>query len=92
MNIKKGENSFYIEDKKIIGQITFYEDDNHHYVVDHTIVDPDYRNKGYAQMLVDKMVEHARSEQKLIIPVCPYVAKVFSRTEKYNDVWFKDNK
>ena len=91
MDIKKGENSFYLEDKKIIGQITFYEDDNHHLVVDHTFVDPEHRGKQYAQMLVDRMAEHARSESKLIIPVCPYVAKVFSRNEKYNDVWLKDH-
>ena len=91
MNIKKGENSFYLEDDKLIGEITYYEDENHYLIVDHTFVDPEHRGKQYAQLLVDRMVEHARSENKLIIPVCPYVLKLFKSNPKYHDVWFQDH-
>lgn len=90
MEIKKGNNSFYLEESKIIGEITYIVDENNNFVVNHTYVDPEYRGNNYALLLVEKMIEYARSEGKKIIPVCPYVAKVMQRNEKYHDVWLKD--
>lgn len=91
MEIKAGDNCFYIEDQVLIGKITYFEDENYHLVVDHTYVNPDYRGQNYGLILIDKMAEYAREVKKLIIPVCPYVVKMFERYDKYQDVWFKDH-
>jgi predicted GNAT family acetyltransferase len=90
MEIKKGDNCFYLEEGKVIGKITFYESEDHKLVVDHTFVEPEYRGQNYAMELVEKMVEYARSANKKIIPVCPYVAKIFARNQKFDDVWDKE--
>ena len=79
-----------LDDKKI-GEITWIEDNNN-LVVDHTFVDPAHRGKDYARQLVDAVVDIARKENRMIMPVCPYVVKVFDRHEKYHDIYLKDEK
>lgn len=73
-----------------IGKITFYEE-NGKMVVDHTYVNPDYRGQNLGIVLVDAVVDIARNKKMKIIPVCPYVEKVFIRNEKYNDVYEKEH-
>ena len=57
-------------------------------VVSHTWVDPDHRGGTLAPSLVAAAVEWARASGRRIVPRCPYVEKVFSRSpEQYADVW-----
>lgn len=55
----------------------------------HTEVDKEYSGKGIAGILVDKLVEYARLENKKIIPTCSYIRNKFEKDEKYKDVYFK---
>jgi predicted GNAT family acetyltransferase len=91
LEIKTGNNKFYIdEENSLIGEITYFEDKNSNLVVDHTYVDPNYRGHQLAQKLVERMVEYAREVKKPIIPVCPYVLKVFQKNDSYHDIWNQD--
>jgi len=54
--------------------------------VDHTFVDPEHRGGPLAASLVEAAVQHARRENRLIIPACPYVKSVFDKTPGYADV------
>lgn len=91
MKLKKEQNkiTLYLEDVEI-GKITWNEESNILYVM-HTFVDPKYRGNDYARILVDAVVEFARSERKTIIPVCPYVVKVMNRYDKYSDILEKQS-
>ena len=47
-------------------------------LIEHTEVDPSLRGQGRARALVMLVVEQARTEGRLIIPRCPYAARVLS--------------
>lgn len=89
-NMKKEEDKFVIEDdNKIIGRI-LYEYNGNSIAVLSTFVDPNYRGKNLARLLVDEVVKLARGEHKQIIPVCSYVLKLFEKNpEEFHDVWNK---
>jgi predicted GNAT family acetyltransferase len=55
--------------------------------IDHTFVEPALRGAGIAQQLLDDAVAWAREHQRRIVPICPFVKTVFSRSPaKYADV------
>ncbi len=49
-------------------------------------VDPKYRNRFLGKKLLDQCVDYARKEQFKILPICSYAAKVFEKTDKYDDL------
>lgn len=57
----------------------------------HTEVDEEYAGKGFAKLLLNKLVSYARENDLKIVPLCPYVHAQFKRNpEEYNDIWFKE--
>ena len=57
----------------------------------HTEVEPEYDGRGFAKLLLEKLVSYAREKGMKIIPLCPFVHAQFTRhPEKYDDVWFKE--
>ena len=67
---------FYIEGpERSKGEITYYIDGNI-MTIDHTYVDPEYRNHGYAKQLVKAGVEYAKTNQLKIRPTCSYAYNV----------------
>ncbi len=56
----------------------------------HTEVDEAFAGRGFAKILLEKVVSHAREQQLMIAPLCPYVHAQFRRhAEAYEDVWHK---
>jgi predicted GNAT family acetyltransferase len=55
-------------------------------IIDHTEVDPVLRGTGAGATLVGAAVEHARSAQLHIMPLCPFAKSVFDKTPAYRDV------
>lgn len=90
--IKAGNNEFFIEeDGKVIGKIEYTQagkDENGKDLISvhHTEVSEGYNGRGLAKKLVNAIVDYAREENKLIIPVCTYVKKVVESSEEYQDV------
>ena len=52
------------------GEMTFV-DSGSFYIIDHTGVFDHARGLGVGKQLVSTFVEHARSEQKSVLPLCP---------------------
>lgn len=85
----KGEVQLFSDEKKVgkmdisvIGKkLTVY----------HTEVDSEYEGKGFAKILLEKLVSYAREKELMILPLCPYVHAQFKRhPEEYNDVWMRE--
>ncbi|NLY86930.1 MAG: N-acetyltransferase [Clostridiales bacterium] len=66
---------------KEIGEITF-EPEDASWLVEHTYVDDAYRGHKIAKKLVDEIVYRAKEEGITIVPICPYVKKVFRAENK----------
>lgn len=85
--VEKTDSSFVIfHDGEKAGEITWSNAGEHLLLIDHTFVDSKYRGHGLASKLVFKVVEMARSEQKKILPLCPFAKKEFDQHEDYKDV------
>ncbi|WP_294274703.1 GNAT family N-acetyltransferase [uncultured Chryseobacterium sp.] len=85
----KGEIQLFSDDQKVgkmdisvIGEkLTVY----------HTEVNKEYEGRGFAKILLEKLVSYARENHLKIVPLCPYVHAQFKRhPEQYNDVWLKE--
>lgn len=60
-------------------------------VVYHTEVSEKLRGLGVGPKLLNRLVEHARTNQLKIVPLCPFVHAQFKRhPELYEDVWNKN--
>lgn len=57
----------------------------------HTEVNPEHEGKGFAKILLERLVSYARENDLKIKPLCPYVHAQFKRRpDEYDDVWLKD--
>ncbi len=74
------------ENNLLAGELHYNKLDTKQIALDHTEVKDEFKGKGIAKELVVKAVEYARSNDLKIVPVCPYVVKLFSRSNEFNDV------
>lgn len=74
------------DEGKYCGKITYVKSGKDVVVIDHTIVEPDEQGKGYAGMLVERMVDRAKRENIKIIPLCSYARVQFDKNEEYQKV------
>lgn len=88
VEIKKGNNKFYIGEasEEPIAEITFIPSGEDKITVDHTYVSEQLRGQGIGELLVKRIAEYARQENKKIIPACSFVKKVMVGNEEYKDV------
>lgn len=88
MDIKTGNNEFYVEDQQgdKAAQITFFEEKDDEIVIDHTEVAEDLRGQSIGYQLVEHVVEKARAENKKIIPQCPYAEKQLKDNDEFHDI------
>ena len=56
-------------------------------IADHTGVPQSLRNTGAGRALVEKLVEDARAEGVMIIPLCPFVNAQRARHPEWADVF-----
>ncbi|RYZ19210.1 MAG: N-acetyltransferase [Sphingobacteriales bacterium] len=57
----------------------------------HTEVNPEFEGKGFAKLLLDRLVSYAKEKKLQIVPLCPYVSAQFNRhPDLYDEVWSKD--
>ena len=92
LELKKASNGFYVGDNasKPLARITYVTKEPNIIIIDHTFVDPSLRGQGIALKLVDAMVDFARKNKKMVIPVCSYAVKVLNHDPKYADILAKD--
>ncbi|UTH13918.1 GNAT family N-acetyltransferase [Macrococcus equipercicus] len=88
VQIKRGDDKFYIGDKESQpqGVMSFLIQDNGTVVIDHTEVDGNLKGQGVAKELVAAGVKEAREKNLKIIPECPYAKKVLEENPDYKDL------
>lgn len=55
-------------------------------IIDHTDVEPAYNGKGVGKQMLYKIVEMAREKNIKIIPLCPFAASIFRKSDDIKDV------
>lgn len=85
---KKKENGFYVgeDPNNPLAEITYHPRDDRTLVIDHTYVSDALRGQGVGGILVHKVAELARKENKRIIPLCSYARRVMIQNPDYQDV------
>ena len=55
-------------------------------IIDHTEVEPAYSGQNIGKQMLYKIVEMAREKNIKIIPLCPFAAAQFKKTDAIQDV------
>jgi uncharacterized protein len=90
--IKQGNNEFYIEENgEVIAKIQFKPggtdvNGKDLIIVNHKIVNEGHNGKGLGKKLVNRIAEHARDENKFIVPVCSYAKTILESKEEYQPI------
>jgi hypothetical protein len=79
--------AFVIErDGRRLAEMTYVRAGVKRVIVDHTFVDDALRGEGAGRQILQAVVEWARAEQLLVIPVCPFAKAMFERDASIQDV------
>lgn len=91
MDIKWGDDKFYIGDDagNPDAEIHYVPTGATRIIVDHTHVSDKLRGQGIGERLVTKVIELAREENLLIVPLCPFTKHQFDVHPEYADVLAK---
>lgn len=69
----------------LIGECTFSPSPTT-WIIDHTMVDGNYRGQGIANKLVKLVADAAREAGVKVMPLCPFAKKEFERVPEYADL------
>ena len=84
--IQHREGEFFVEqDGRRIAELA-YAMKGASAVAHHTWVDPQFRGGTLARDLVEALAAWARAEGHKVLPVCPYVQRVFEKDPSYGDL------
>ncbi|MFK9092788.1 GNAT family N-acetyltransferase [Bacillus salipaludis] len=90
IDIKKENNTFYVgEPNNKDAEIHYVPTGKDKIIVDHTFVSDSLRGQRIGEALVKRIVEFAREEGKMIIPLCPFAKNQIERNEEYHDILVK---
>jgi predicted GNAT family acetyltransferase len=68
-----------------VGHLT-YRRDGSRVVMEHTVVDPDRREKGLGGRLVQGALDDVRTRGLRVVPQCPFVSVFLARHDEYADL------
>lgn len=74
------------ENEKKAGAMTYSVAGEELIIIDHTEVEPEYNGRDVGKQMLYKIVEMAREKNIKIIPLCPFAAAMFKRTDDIKDV------
>lgn len=85
MEIKKGNNKFYIgEDERNPKAVLDYRDKGPGVIeAYHTLVNEELEGQGVAGKLFEELIKYAKKENLKIIPTCSYIERKMNKDEKY---------
>ena len=63
-----------------------YENAGDRMVFTHTLVPPELRGRGIAELLVRAALADARAVGRKVVPACSYVAKFIERHKEFQDL------
>lgn len=67
-------------------EMTYSRAGEHTLIIDHTAVAEALRGRGVGQALVQRAVEDARADKRLILPLCPFAKAQIERHPEWQDV------
>lgn len=86
MDVKHGNNKFYVEkDSEEMASLA-YTPDGDILTVTHTEVSPELSGQGVGKQLVSEVVQYARDEGKTIDAQCSFARGVIEKTPEFQDV------
>lgn len=78
---------YYIEeDGNILAELIYTNLSPDRVIIEHTEVGAELQGQSVGFLLVNHMVEHARTNQQKIILVCPFAKSIFDKKPDYMDV------
>ncbi|MDZ4806786.1 MAG: GNAT family N-acetyltransferase [Bacteroidota bacterium] len=78
---------FFIgEEDKRLAEMTYTMPAPDKMIIDHTEVSDELRGKNVGYQLVYAAIEYARTNDKKIIPLCPFAASVFKKNPEFADL------
>ncbi|MDD3771204.1 MAG: GNAT family N-acetyltransferase [Weeksellaceae bacterium] len=86
-NEKNGRFIIFYENKEA-GEMTYTWAGNDKFIIDHTLVSPEFGGKGLAKKLILESIDYARANSLKIIPLCPYAKSVFEKNKEFSDVFY----
>lgn len=92
MDIKKGVNKFYVGEKEEnpLAQVILTNTEEDVIKIEHTYVYEELKGQGAGKLLIKKVVDFAKEENKKIIPVCSFAKKEFDKNKEYESVLYKN--
>jgi len=84
-NGAKGYVMALVNDKRA-GAMTYSVAGEHLIIIDQTEVGAEHKSKDIGRQLLYKIVDMAMDENMKIIPLCPFAAAMFKRSEDIKDV------
>ena len=83
----KIKNRFQLLDNdKVVGEINYAYVKDLIIDINHTEVDNAYRGQNLGQKLIEAVADYARKNKLKVTASCPYVGKVFEKTNHYDDI------
>ncbi|WP_378953049.1 GNAT family N-acetyltransferase [Pelosinus sp. sgz500959] len=88
ITINQGSKSFYVGDSKVepLAEMVFTSSDKDIIIIDHTFVSDELRGQNVGRQLLQKVVDWARTENKKIVPLCPFAKAEMMKNSEYKDV------
>ncbi|WP_194972557.1 GNAT family N-acetyltransferase [Aquiflexum lacus] len=68
-----------IDDEIQIAEVNYRILDDKLLCIDHTFVNPDFRNEGYGNLIISKLENIAQKEGLKIFPICPFAKDILSQ-------------
>lgn len=84
-NSTKGS-AIAVENDKIAGKMTYSISSPNLIIIDHTEVDPTFKDRGVGKQMLYKIVEMARDKNIKILPLCPFAKAMFRKLTDIQDV------
>lgn len=75
-----------VENGKALGWISYQEVGPDRWLIDHTVVFPEYEGQGVGKKLVLALADAARQNHRKVIPQCSFARVVFERRPDLHDL------
>ena len=92
LTIHQGSKSFYVgeSEDKPLAELVFEYSGEGIINIEHTNVSEVLRGQNVGRQLLQKLVEWARTENKKIVPHCPFAKAEMIKNKEYADVLVND--
>lgn len=78
---------FYVEENgTVLAELVYSIVSADKIIIEHTEVDDSLSGKGVGKKLVEAVVDHTRSNNIKIIPLCTFAKSVFEKEKEWQDV------